>query len=337
MNNIVNKRLDFIDLAKGFGMLMVIYLHITINYPSEINIYAGSRWDSFVHSMFMPIFFILSGYFFSVKRPFKEWIHKKMKRLLVPFVIFYLFTYLMNVVLVTFLGVHLKSGFSYSDIFVVFYKDVYPNSAIWFLLSLFWTSLILYGIMKITDKLILQTILVFVSFSMGVLLDKTNTNIPLYVDTSFTATIFLFTGYLFKRFWVVECLQATSKTVQNTWMVGVFIVGFLTCYVGGQGISMVNNVTGQPICFYFTAVAGSLSVIALSYMIVKLPVISYVGRYSMLVLCTHMYLTNALSRILMKFDFSFLVSSLLALIMVCICYYAVVPVVRKIKILECLL
>ena len=97
MNNIVNKRLDFIDLAKGFGMLMVIYLHITINYPSEINIYAGSRWDSFVHSMFMPIFFILSGYFFSVKRPFKEWIHKKMKRLLVPFVIFYLFTYLMNV------------------------------------------------------------------------------------------------------------------------------------------------------------------------------------------------------------------------------------------------
>lgn len=77
MNNIVNKRLDFIDLAKGFGMLMVIYLHITINYPSEINIYAGSRWDSFVHSMFMPIFFILSGYFFSVKRPFKEWIHKK--------------------------------------------------------------------------------------------------------------------------------------------------------------------------------------------------------------------------------------------------------------------
>lgn len=234
MNNIVNKRLDFIDLAKGFGMLMVIYLHITINYPSEINIYAGSRWDSFVHSMFMPIFFILSGYFFSVKRPFKEWIHKKMKRLLVPFVIFYLFTYLMNVILVTFLGVHLKSGFSYSDIFVVFYKDVYPNSAIWFLLSLFWTSLILYGIMKITDKLILQTILVFVSFSMGVLLDKTNTNIPLYVDTSFTATIFLFTGYLFKRFRVVECLQATSKTVQKTWMVGVFIVGFLTCYVGGK-------------------------------------------------------------------------------------------------------
>lgn len=233
MNNIVNKRLDFIDLAKGFGMLMVIYLHITINYPSEINIYAGSRWDNFVHSMFMPIFFILSGYFFSVKRPFKEWIHKKMKRLLVPFVIFYLFTYLMNVILVTFIGVHLKSGFSYSDIFVVFYKDVYPNSAIWFLLSLFWTSLILYGIMKITDKLILQTILVFVSFCMGVLLDKTNINIPLYVDTSFTATIFLFTGYLFKRFRVVECLQATSKTVQNTWMVGVFIVGFLTCYVGG--------------------------------------------------------------------------------------------------------
>ena len=31
MNNIVNKRLDFIDLAKGFGMLMVIYLHILVS------------------------------------------------------------------------------------------------------------------------------------------------------------------------------------------------------------------------------------------------------------------------------------------------------------------
>ena len=142
---------------------------------------------------------------------------------------------------------------------------------------------------------------------------------------------------LSKRFRVVECLQATSKTVQNSWMVGVFIVGFLTCYVGGQGISMVNNVTGQPICFYFTAVAGSLSVIALSYMIVKLPVISYVGRYSMLVLCTHMYLTNALSRIFMKFDLLFVTSSLLTLICVCLSYYEIVPIVKKFKVLEGLL
>lgn len=100
---------------------------------------------------------------------------------------------------------------------------------------------------------------------------------------------------------------------------------------------MVNNYTGQPVVFYLTAVAGSLSVIALSYIVVKLPVVSYVGRYSMLVLCTHMYLTNAFAKILMKPGLPFVAGSLLALVCVCLCYYAIVPIVRKIRIFDNLL
>ena len=335
--SITKKRLEFIDLAKGLGMLMVIYLHISINYPSDVNIYAGSWWDRFVHSMFMPIFFILSGYFFSAKRPFKEWLVKKVKRLVVPFVVFYLLTYCLNVVLVTFLGINLKSGFSYSDVFAVFYKDVYPNSAIWFLLALFWASLLLFGIMRLSDKLGVQTIGVLICFGIGVLLDKTSTNIPLYVDTAFTATIFVFTGYLFKRYSLVERLQAKSQGTQYGIMAALFVAGFAICNWGGQGVSMVNNQTGHPAVFYITAVAGSLSVTAFSHMVVKIPIINYVGQYSMLVLCTHMYLTNAFSKVLMKFDLPFIASSLLALLAVCVSYYAIVPIVRKTKILEGLL
>ncbi len=46
---------------------------------------------------------------------------------------------------------------------------------------------------------------------------------------------------------------------------------------------------------------------------------------------------NAFAKILMKFDIPFIVSSLVALVAVCISYYAIVPVVRKIKVLEGLL
>lgn len=91
-------RLDFIDLAKGIGMFMVIYLHITINYNSTENVYHGSHWDTFVHSMFMPLFFIISGLFFSVKLPFKEWIRRKIRRMVFPFVLFYILTYVINVI-----------------------------------------------------------------------------------------------------------------------------------------------------------------------------------------------------------------------------------------------
>lgn len=117
----------------------------------------------------------------------------------------------------------------------------------------------------------------------------------------------------------------------------LFIAGYVADLAIGESASMVNNQQSDPLSFYGGAISGSIALIALCNIVGRMPLVSFIGRYSMLVLCTHMYLTNALSRILMKFDFSFWVSSLLALIMVCICYYAVVPVVRKIKILECLL
>ncbi len=310
-------------------MLMVIYLHITINYPSSVNIYYGSPLDTFVHSMFMPIFFLLSGFFFSASQPFKVWIKKKSKRLLLPFSIFYLLTYLMNLVLTTFLNVKLKSGFSYSDIFVVFYKDVYPNSAIWFLLALFWASVILYAIQRISSKIHLQALCVLFCFIIGVFLDKQGINIPLYIDTAFSATIFLYTGYLFKYYKLIARFQSLVPLKQRIWTSLIFVISFTICWLWGEGVSMVNNATGNPVLFYISAMAGSIAVLAFSYIFNNLPIVSYVGRYSMLVLCTHMYLTNAFTRIAMKFDIPFVVSSILVLLIICCSYFVLVPVLKK--------
>lgn len=326
----MQQRFEFIDLAKGIGMMMVIYLHVTINYPSKINIYAGSHWDTFVHSMFMPIFFILSGIFFSTKTPFKEWIVKKIKRLLVPFAIFYTLTYLLNIILVTFLNVNLKSGFSYWDIFAVFYKDVYPNSAVWFLLALFWCSLYLYSILKITNKVWLQLSFVAICFSIGIMLNKTETNIPLYIDTAFSAVPFLYIGYWIRKKNLLNWLQSQNKAVQIYSMSSMAVVCFFLDWQIGVGASMVNNNNGNPLCFLIGGVAGSLSIIGFSVVIGKLPIVSYIGRYSMLVLCTHMFLTNLFVKILLKFDISFLISSIIATFIVCLCYFAIIPSIKRI-------
>ena len=242
---ITKQRIDFIDLAKGFGMLMVVYLHTTINYPRAENVYNGSHWDHFVHSMFMPIFFILSGVFFSARKPFWGWLKKKAKRMVFPFAIFYTLTYLMNVVLVSFFHVTLKSGFSYWDVFAVFVKDVYPNSAIWFLLALFWSSIIMYWIIRITNKLYVQILIVVTSFAIGYMLEVTKTNIPLYVDTAFSAVPFLYFGYLFKRFDLIDKLY-----VQKTILIaGVSLACFLLDWFFGSSASMVNN-SGNSFLFF---------------------------------------------------------------------------------------
>ena len=329
-------RLDFVDSAKGFGMLMVIYLHVTINYPSSINVYMGSHWDVFVHSMFMPLFFILSGVFFSARQPFKVWMAKKVHRLIVPFILFYVLTYLLNVVLVTFLNVQLKSGFSYWDIFAVFHKDVFPNSAIWFLLALFWCSFFMYWILKISEKIAFQLIMVSVLFLCGYLLEKTHTNIPLYVDTAFSAVPFFYSGVLMKRFCVFDRLANMVAVKRYLTVACVGILCFLFDWKYGKGVSMVNN-SGVSLIFLLGGITGSVTCICLAYIIRRMPVVSYIGRYSMLVLCTHMYLTNAFTKVLLKFDMPFMVSSVSALLLVVISYYVIVPMAKRVKPLESLL
>lgn len=329
-------RLDFIDLAKGIGMFMVIYLHITINYPAKENIYGGSHWDGFVHSMFMPLFFVLSGLFFSTKLSFKEWIVKKANRMLVPFVMFYLLTYLINVILVTFFHVEFKSGFSYEDIFVVFHKDVFPNSAIWFLLALFWSSIIMYWILRLSAKFVIQSALVFLSFAVGYVLDCQHINIPLYVDTAFSAVPFLYAGYLAKKGHVFRRLDECKGAARMVIVAAVGLVCFVFDWNWGQGGSMVNN-QGVSFLFLLSGFTGSVACICVAYILKRIPLVSYVGKYSMLVLCTHMFLTNAYSKILLKFDIPFVVSSILALMLVAVSYYAVVPIVKSIKPLKCIL
>lgn len=331
-----NSRLDFIDLAKGIGMFMVVYLHVTINYPASMNVYGGSHWDGFVHSMFMPLFFILSGFFFSTKLSFKEWIVKKANRLLVPFVMFYLLTYIINVILVTFFHVELKSGFSYWDVFVVFHKDVFPNSAIWFLLALFWSSIIMFWILRLSGKAVVQSMLVLLSFAGGYLLDAKHINIPLYIDTAFSAVPFIYAGYLVKKVHVFRRLEECKCVLRMVIVTAVGLACFMFDWLYGHGGSMVNN-QGVSFMFLFSGLTGSVACICAAYIVKRIPLVSYVGKYSMLVLCTHMFLTNAYSKVLLKFDLPFMVSTIIALLLVAVSYYAIVPIVKCIKPLKCVL
>lgn len=78
-------RIQYVDLAKGFGIMVVVVYHIFYhlhNMPA-IN----------VISIFMlPLFFFLSGLFFKEYDGFSEFLVKKINTLLIPFAFFYLIT-----------------------------------------------------------------------------------------------------------------------------------------------------------------------------------------------------------------------------------------------------
>lgn len=69
-----SKRLDWIDIAKGIAIILVIVGH-TVPNPSPLR--------HAIFSFHMPVFFILAGYTFRPK-PWRELLSGSVSRLLVP-------------------------------------------------------------------------------------------------------------------------------------------------------------------------------------------------------------------------------------------------------------
>lgn len=323
----MKQRVEYIDLAKGFAMIMLIYVHTSINYPE--NPFAHSWCRRMIGSMYVPVFFIMSGMFFSTRLPFGQWIKKKAKRLVVPFVCFYLLTYLMNCVICGILHVQTKNDFHWSDVFQVFYKDVFANNVIWFLLALFWASILMYFVVKYVKIRPLRLCIVAILGGGGILLGEYHINIPLYIDTALTAVPLLYIGFLCKEYQLMEKVERMASHRRWALMLFLFVVGFIADYTIGKRASLVNNQQSDPLSFYGGAIAGSIALIALCNLIGKLPLVSFIGRNSMLVLCTQMYLINVIVRVVKKLPIDFYFSSLITLLLVCMCYYALAPFVKR--------
>ena len=75
-------RLHYIDQLKGLAILFVVWGHISVN--STRNDFNYDMNYFYILTFHMPLFAILSGYFFSIKDSLKETLIKKSRRLLVP-------------------------------------------------------------------------------------------------------------------------------------------------------------------------------------------------------------------------------------------------------------
>lgn len=71
-------RIDYIDVFRGFGILLMVIDHIGMGY----------KFSYFVHAFHMPMFFFLSGFFFKMPKYGGGFIRKKMRSLLLPYFFF---------------------------------------------------------------------------------------------------------------------------------------------------------------------------------------------------------------------------------------------------------
>ena len=136
---IQKRRIDSIDLFKGIAIIVIAWKH-TIH-PQCLDLVNVSS-----------LFFIISGIFIK-DEPFLPFLRKKIRTILVPFLFFYLLSYLARIVF--YIGHHRTlCGFDWGilwDLFTISDNAHYlsVNIPLWFLVCLFVMEIIFWGLNRI--------------------------------------------------------------------------------------------------------------------------------------------------------------------------------------------
>lgn len=117
MKNTSSKRIEWIDIAKGIAIILVVYSHC--------GLHSVPYFGPWVDTVFMPFFFMLSGMLFSHGKygGFKSFTHKKWMTLIRPFIFFSL---------TVFVGYYYIGGEQYENLIRNFLSNGWPN-ALWFI------------------------------------------------------------------------------------------------------------------------------------------------------------------------------------------------------------
>ncbi len=298
-------RLNYIDLAKGAGIILVILGHIS--YLSE-----GSR--IFIVSFHMPLFFVISGLLIFLKkedaRDIKLTVRNKAKRMLLPYFIYSAAGILIYIVYYLLTG--RDGGFPTVISDMVQTLTFYGFSVMWFLPAIFGAELLFIFLLKKTRfPLILTIALTAAAMILNTYLEGANAIYGL--NTAFS--VFHFAAVTVLRIPVCASFVAAGYYVSKCWgslnSLGPDRFSMLTVpadlFIGADllaltvFISRLNGVTdlhflifNNVFLYYTAALSGSFGLILLCKAMEKaaqvppLRLLRWYGNNSLIIMVTHL-------------------------------------------------
>ncbi len=324
------KRIEYIDLAKGFCIMLVVLFHMKNTPEGPIKSLLS------ITSIFrMPLYFFLSGLFFKEYTGFIDFLKRKTNKLLIPFFSFYFFITVLLTNILDFAGYYISNPawVGIHTIWQFLVEDPFFNIPIWFLLCLFEVNIFFYVILIYSKKIFCEYkigSIIVLSFSMGFIgfyIGKVGINFPMYLDTAMTALPFFSIGYFFN----------IKTNILQPYKYDIFLMPFL-CFVSFLFVFFLHGkVNYESNNFYDTSffivycsgLAGSLCVVFLSKFFNRLPLISYWGRYSIMILLTHVPLMYVIEPLVRIFHLNSTISAYLTYLMVLFSYLIVIPLMKK--------
>lgn len=274
----LKSRIEWIDTAKGIGIILVVLAHIWL----------AEKGYNYINSFHVPLFFFLSGYLMDFEKydGGMKFIAGKFARIIVPYCWFSVITYLYWLIIERrFSG----NGSSPVDVLINILiapgSDQYlpHNPAIWFLPCLFIVTIIFYLIGR-KQKLVNILVGLLVSLAIGyVTTPYLSTALPWSIDVVPTAIVFYGIGFLIKR---APVINIKSNYIRLLLVCCCIPVGFVISKLNGE-VRMVDNSYGDYFYFYIGAFLGIISVVMIAMILKNNNMLVYLGRNSIIVFSLH--------------------------------------------------
>lgn len=270
-------RITWIDMAKGYGAILVIYAHLGV----------GDLW-TWMYSFHLPLFFFLSGYVFHAKDNFIKFTCKKIKSIVVPY-------FCLGIPMVLFqLLTYYKKGVFSMDVAASLFERLLQQKrfwTLWFMACLFCLNLAFYLLVKLCRK---EWIIMAVSDVLPLLglVYYERGGLALYwnADACLMAVPFFALGYLYK----LHTKQIDEVVDQLRFNIPMFVVLAIVNVIAwrksldetGLGLEMFQSNYGNPVYTYIAAFAGIFCVVIVSKWF-TIQLLRYVGENSMLYYAWH--------------------------------------------------
>lgn len=287
------KRINFIDTAKGIGILLVVFGHV--NYNRDVL--------TFIYSFHMPLFFFISGMLFNSKsKSLGNFVKKKAQSLICPYVLFYVLAMLFYLLLdnLRYQNINWDKYASYLlQLFIAQGSRVIANVPLWFLPCLFSVEIIYFFISKLKKPYIIG-----ISIGLSVLgwfLDSKFSPIdtlflPWSLDSAFFVMGFFSMGNLCSEHLVEYSNTIRSKNHSTLKILLIFIlcITFLIPLASFNGkVSLGSKILHNGFLLYLTGLLGTFAVFNLGLIFEKSKFLLYLGKNSLYIMAVHYLLRDA--------------------------------------------
>lgn len=295
------KKIDFINMTKGFAIILVVLGHCVKAEGLSANI---------IFSFHMPLFFIIGGYLFNYQKyehDYKIFVKNKAKRLLIPYFfccfLFFLhwltfecpnpvintpLTHIFNLFMKTTAGI--LYGIGNVNVFPPL-KDVFSIGPLWFLVTYFLGINLLYFFIKYFEKknIYIRIIALLLLTYSGAYIGKF-IFLPWGLDIALVCLSFLYAGYVIKKHNIISYICDKNFAI----ILFILFLGYLFAFNNSR-----ISLNDRDYHHLLIAVAGAIITSTIIMCLFKIwadnenktiglkNALSYLGIESIIILCFH--------------------------------------------------